>query len=202
MNLNMTAKTVLTNCLALLSRLTPYQIPTTGNSPVKKVSGVLVADFMEQAPGFIPGREHMLGVTPLVSPAIIVPFILGALKELATVVENIEIPEIPEIPNHPYPLTRQATVASGVATFYLTVENTAGGTPFFPEGDVTAQAAMFRARNATLAHTYGESALSENKKVLTVPVKRTAVVQVLSINVLGAKVDANGSVIDMTIFGR
>lgn len=101
-----------------------------------------------------------------------------------------------------YPVMKTATVSGGNAVFHLTDDGTAGGEALFPNGPAL-PSLMLCAQDGDRPHAFGEAALSNGNKTLTVPVKRTgSAVTVLGISVIGAAADANGSAVKAIVWGN
>lgn len=102
-----------------------------------------------------------------------------------------------------FPVFGSASVATGVATFYLTADGTSTGTALFPNSVITNSVSVTPNDAISL---YGFSwVFSNSNKTLTVTVNKssaTGVIALLGINILGAPISAaNGTTVKLTVWG-
>lgn len=101
-----------------------------------------------------------------------------------------------------YCVIAKATVAAGNAVFQFTANGLAGGATVFPNGPLP-NSELFRAEEGTNPIATGVAVWSNGNKTLTVPVSRVGTaVTILGLSVLGATVQANGTVVYATVRGR
>lgn len=99
-------------------------------------------------------------------------------------------------------IAKSGTVASGNLVIHLTADQTSGGTSLCPNGNVYLDSMMVRADNEVdTPFSYGQPALSNSNKTITIAVKKAANITTLPIigaltgALLGAPVAANGAVV-------
>lgn len=91
--------------------------------------------------------------------------------------------------------------ASGVVTFNLTTDGTPTGPNIFPNGVILKSLQPF-VNDASLPYSYGGVSLAVGNKTLNMTVNRAAgILTILSLSVLGAPIAANGSAVNLTVWG-
>lgn len=102
-----------------------------------------------------------------------------------------------------FPIFKSASVSSGNAVYHLTNDGLSTGTALFPNGPIL-KSLQLRAVEGSAPHIYGTPVLSNSNKTLTVPVNKSSglFIALLNLTLLGAPAAANGSVVDMTIYGN
>lgn len=96
-----------------------------------------------------------------------------------------------------FPIFKTATVASGVAVFYLTTDGTSSGTALFSNGIIQSSIQLI-VNDASASYQYGW-ALTNGNKTLTVTTNKLSTANILT-GVLGQSA-ANGSVVNLTVYG-
>jgi len=96
-----------------------------------------------------------------------------------------------------FPVFKNATVASGVAVFHLTIDGTSGGTALFPNG-IIADSIDVEVNDATASYQMSY-ALSNGNKTLTVTANKLTTANILT-GLLG-QAQANGSVVRLQAWG-
>lgn len=98
----------------------------------------------------------------------------------------------------PIMYTKSATVASGVAVFYLTTDGTSTGTALFPTGpNMDSINAFVSDATASYQMSY---ALTNSNKTLTVTANKLTTANILT-GILG-QASANGAIVRVTLFGN
>lgn len=104
-------------------------------------------------------------------------------------------------------IAKTATVSTGNAVFHLTDSEASGGNALCANGNVYLDSMMVRADNEVdTPFSFGQPALSNSNKTITIAVKKAANVTTLPIigtltgALLGAPVAANGSVVKSTVW--
>lgn len=96
-----------------------------------------------------------------------------------------------------FPIFKSATVASGVAVFYLTNDNTSTGTALFPNG-IIADSINVTVNDATASYQMSW-ALTNSNKTLTVTANKLTTANILT-GLLG-QTAANATVVKLSVFG-
>lgn len=105
--------------------------------------------------------------------------------------------------SNPKTFTASATVASGVAVFYLTADGTSTGTALFPTGPITSSLNWFVNSASTLY--LANPVWSNSNKTLTLTVNSassTGTISLLGLNLLGSPTAAaNGVTVNISVSG-
>lgn len=96
-----------------------------------------------------------------------------------------------------FPIFAHATVASGIAVFYLTADGTSTGTALFPNGIIQDSINLF-VSDATASYQMG-AALTNSNKTLTVTTNKLTTANILT-GLLG-QAAANGAVVKLQVWG-
>lgn len=101
-----------------------------------------------------------------------------------------------------FPIFKNATVSGGTAVFHLTDNGASNGNALFPNGIIEDSIQTF-VNDASAAYQFSY-ALTNSNKTLTVTANKaapTGVIALLSLNLLGAPVAANGAVVKLQVWG-
>lgn len=129
------------------------------------------------------------------------PMTVQAIKDLKAIVDTKTSSKIyfgNTLQTAPIFYTKSATVASGVAVFYLTTDGTSTGTAIFPNGPNMDSVNAF-VSDATASYQMGY-ALTNSNKTLTVTANKLTTANILT-GILG-QATANGAVVRLQVWGN
>lgn len=129
--------------------------------------------------------------------------VLGAVATTSSYTDLVNKPTIGKAieatttRSNSFPIFKSSTVGSGVAVFYLTADNTSGGTSVCPNGVIKDSASPF-VGDATASFQMSAPVFTNSDKTVTITTNKLTTANILT-GVLGQST-GNGSVVKLTVW--